>query len=155
MLYRHTQVNYIGFVAFAALALVFLAAVVGAPQTNMAAVIGFTAFFLMLGAVLLNFSRLTVTVDTEVITAAFGRGWPQREIQVDKVVSTNQVRNRWLDGFGVRSTNNGPLYNVWGLEAVQLRLDDNTLFQIGTDQPDVLQAAIDQARATPGHTTEG
>ena len=47
----------------------------------------------------------------------------------------------------MRRTRHGWLYNVWGRRAVELKLTDGSTFTIGSDQPEALLTAIEQARA--------
>ena len=42
----------------------------------------------------------------------------------------------------MRKIRNGWMYNVWGLDAVQLELQSGKSFRIGTDDPDGLVAAL-------------
>ena len=93
-------------------------------------------------------SRLEVTVDQDSVTAAFGFGRPHRVIQLDDVANVRQVRNNFWYGFGLRKVRNGWMYNVWGLDAVELELAGGDVFRIGTDEPEKLHAAITLALTT-------
>lgn len=88
-------------------------------------------------------SRLTVSVDTTEVRAVFGTRWPRRTLALGDIVSATPVRNRWYHGWGIRKVANGWMYNVWGLDAVELELTSGKVFRIGTDEPTVLAAAID------------
>lgn len=88
------------------------------------------------------FSRLTVAVADGEVSATFGLGRPHRAIPLSSVVGAKQVRNSWIQGWGVRSVSDGWMYNVWGLDAVELQLDTGKVFRIGTDDGDRLHAAI-------------
>jgi hypothetical protein len=55
------------------------------------------------------------------------------------------VTNPWYYGWGIRWTPKGPLYNVSGFEAVEIRMLSGKSFRIGTDEPDLLRQAIDKA----------
>ena len=52
------------------------------------------------------------------------------------------VRNKWIYGWGIRRLPGGWMYNVWGLDAIELDLVSGKRFRIGTDDPDGLLAAI-------------
>ncbi len=54
------------------------------------------------------------------------------------------VRNPWYYGWGIRLTPLGWLYNVSGLSAVDVVLEDGRHVQIGTDQPEALERALHQ-----------
>jgi hypothetical protein len=49
---------------------------------------------------------------------------------------------RWYHGWGIHLTMNGWLYNVSGFRAVAVRRSDGTSFQLGSDEPEVLLAAV-------------
>lgn len=100
------------------------------------------AFLVVLFFVVLLFSRLEVTVDSENVSAAFGFGWPKKAIPVVDVVAVREVRNNWWQGWGIRNISNGWMYNVWGLDAVELEMVDGKVFRIGTDDPQALSAAL-------------
>ena len=52
-------------------------------------------------------------------------------------------------GWGIRKVVGGWMFNVAGLDAVELGLSKGGLFRIGTDEPDQLLEAITQAQRTP------
>jgi hypothetical protein len=95
---------------------------------------------LILGAYL---SRLDVTVTDEEVVAAFGFGRPRRAFDLVDIREVRTVRNSWWNGWGVRKIRNGWMYNVWGLDAVELELTSGKVFRIGTDDPDGLVAALE------------
>jgi hypothetical protein len=59
-----------------------------------------------------------------------------------EVVGFRVVRNKWYHGWGVRKIPGGWMYNVWGLDAVELELASGKKFRIGTDEPQDLAAAL-------------
>ncbi len=90
----------------------------------------------------LTLGRLTVEVRVDHVRVAFGAGWPARTIRFEDIVSVVAVRNSWWYGWGIRWIPGGRLWNVWGLDAVELRLTSGKRFRIGTDEPDALLAAL-------------
>jgi len=52
------------------------------------------------------------------------------------------VRNSWLQGFGIRMAPGFRLYNVSGLDAVDLQLKSGEIRRIGTDDPQGLLSAL-------------
>lgn len=96
----------------------------------------------LIGVVVLLFSRLTVSVDDTNIEAAFGLGWPMKVIAHTDVTEAVTVRNKWWYGLGIRLIPDGWMYNVWGLDAVELSLTSGKKFRIGTAEPDDLLAVI-------------
>jgi len=55
------------------------------------------------------------------------------------------VRNKWWNGLGIRKGPGFWLYNVAGLDAVELRLRSGEVRRIGTDDPQGLAAALKAA----------
>ena len=91
------------------------------------------------------FSSLTVIVDANEVRWYFGPGaWDYRVARSD-IVSARPVRNSWVNGFGVRMAPGFRLYNVSGLDAVELKLKDGNIRRIGTDDPAGLAAALQMA----------
>jgi hypothetical protein len=93
------------------------------------------------------FHSLTVEVTSARIQVAFGPGWIRWRFAVAEVADAQRVRNRWYYGWGIRLTPHGWLYNVSGLDAVQVRMKSGKRFRIGTDDPDRLLDAIRVASA--------
>jgi len=141
MEYRHTQW---GFLAIPTLLL--FAVVIPITASDDETTVAITALLIvstiaLLGIVLL-FSRLEVTVSDGRIVTAFGFGRPHREIDLADVTAVRQVRNTWIQGTGIRKISGGWMYNVWGLDAVEVDLSSGNVFRIGTDDPENLLATI-------------
>ncbi len=94
---------------------------------------------------LLLFSILTVKVDGEEVSVRFGVGLIRKRFPLSEIESPSAVRNPWYYGWGLRRTPIGWLYNVSGLEAVEITLKDGRKIRIGTDDPTGLDAAIGAA----------
>ena len=92
---------------------------------------------------LASFGSLSVRVDEDAVTLRFGVGLIRRAISLDRVEAAARVRNRWWYGWGIRLTPHGWLWNVAGLDAVELRLAGGGVFRIGTDDPEGLLAALE------------
>jgi hypothetical protein len=88
------------------------------------------------------FSSLTVIVDDEEVRWYFGPGAWSYRIARDDIESARPVRNNWLNGFGIRTGPRFRLYNVSGLDAVELKLKGGEIRRIGTDDPTGLAAAL-------------
>lgn len=88
------------------------------------------------------FHSLTVRVSQNEISLSFGVGLIQKAFLTDEVESATAVRNRWYYGLGIKKIPGGWLFNVSGLDAVELRMRNGKLYRIGTDQPEELLAAI-------------
>ncbi len=103
----------------------------------------------------LLFCKLTVVVDDRSVKASFGPGVIKKSIPLDDIESCGAVRNRWWYGWGIHWTPKGWLYNVSGMEAVELRLKNGKRIRIGTDEPRELEEFIKgkMAKTTETKTT--
>mgnify|MGYP003573485218 CR=1 FL=1 len=144
--YRSTQATYFALAVLAVLAVAAGVWTASAEEIDAGAVIA----WIVLGLVAVMaaiFSRLTVMVGKGQVLAQFGPGRPSRRYRLSEVTSVEVVRNKWWYGWGVRWIPGGSMYNVWGLDAVELRLESGKVFRIGTDEPERLRAAIEAERA--------
>ena len=140
MRYSHTQ-RAPAFFQFGVIALLVLTAgITVVADGAVGAVVGL--MLVVIALLVLVFSRLTVEVNDDGLQASFGRGWPRRTARFDESATARVVRNRWWYGFGIRWIPGGILWNVWGLDAVELDLTDGKKLRIGTDEPDALLAAL-------------
>ncbi len=88
------------------------------------------------------FSSLTVRVDDSEVHWYFGPGaWTYRMPLAD-IAAARAVRNSWVNGFGIRMGPGFRLYNVSGLDAVELQLKNGEVRRIGTDDAPGLAAAL-------------
>jgi hypothetical protein len=144
-LYRHTQVGWTLIVLVVAVVLAELTIVAfGAPQRTLALALS-GALVAVVAVMLALFSTLTVAVDDRAVRLWFGLGSLRREVMLADVTYARKVRNHWYAGWGVRIIPRGRLYNVGGLDAVELEMDNGRVVRVGTDQPDALLAAVNAA----------
>lgn len=141
-LYDHTQRGLVIIGAITAVIIIILASM------YLFGIVWVTIFVLgIMIIVLAIFSTLTVSVGEGTLRIRFGpvglirKSWPLAEI-----ASVTTVTNPWYYGWGIHWTPNGPLYNVSGFGAVEVRLLSGKTFRIGTDEPEVLRSSIEQAR---------
>jgi hypothetical protein len=142
MQYEHTQVGYVtGGATLAALPLIYYAFTV---ENGELGTFGYT----MLGAfglLAVLFSSLTVQVTDRELTFYFGPGFWERRFDLDTIEHVETVRNSPLYGWGIRYTRHGWLYNVSGLQAVEVTIRGEEQFRIGTDEPEQLKTALERA----------
>lgn len=145
MYYRHTQwgslVLLISLV-LGALALIGIVNIAGGLVTS---TIPVTVLVVVL-ALMAVFSRLTVEVTDTQLRLWFGWRVVQRTFPISEITGASVVRNRWWYGWGIRLTPHGWLFNVSGLDAVEIALRNGRHYRIGTDEPHELLNAIDGAR---------
>lgn len=146
--YRHTQIAWTLIVLVAAVVLAELAIVTfGAPQGTLSLALS-GAVVAVAVVMLALFSTLTVMVDDRAVRLWFGFGSLRREVMLADVTAARRVRNHWYAGWGVRVIPGGRLYNVGGLDAVELEMDTGRVVRVGTDQPDALLAVVTAALDT-------
>jgi hypothetical protein len=141
--YAHTQVGWMPLLAMfgALLALGASARHLGlGANRNGALMLTMGAFLLIIPL----FGWLTVTVDGGALTARFGIGLFRKRIPLRAIRGAAPVRNKWYYGWGVRLGPWGWMYNVSGLDAVEIELQDGGRFRLGTDEPEELERAIRQ-----------
>lgn len=142
MHYKHTQIGYVTGTALAVGALIAYAAFWAEGELGWGGLLMVGGF--LVGAVL--FSALTVVVTDEELRFSFGPGFWERRFAIGDIERVEVVRNSALDGWGIRYTHHGWLYNVSGLNAVELTIRGEGQIRIGTDEPETLKQAVDRAR---------
>jgi hypothetical protein len=148
--YRHTQVGWVtlgSILAGALLILVLLAGVRALPGA------AWPAGILVLVGLL--FATLTVEVDAQEIRVSFSGGIVHKRLALAQVRSCREVRNPWYYGWGIHKLRGGWIWNVSGLDAVEVVLADGAVWRIGTDEPAALAravaAALPRATGSPAH----
>jgi len=136
--YRHTQVGWAVILPILVVLGVTLGNLVLTP--NSAEIILWVT--ILLAVVLSLFATLTVTVTDDEVECRFGVGLIRRRIHLSQVQNAAVVRNKWYYGWGIRLTPGGWLWNVSGLDAVELTFKNGKKFRIGTDEPDRLLQAL-------------
>jgi len=136
MSYRHTQIGWVTLIVLGAVAAVAATVTASAPGP------GPSILVLILVILFLLFPTLSTRVEGRSLTVAFGPGVIRRTIDLADVREVRVVRNSWLSGWGIRWIGTGWMWNVSGLEAVELEYTDGGRFRIGTDEPEKLAAAV-------------
>lgn len=91
---------------------------------------------------LIIFPSLTVTGDDDLIEVRFGPGLIRKKFRLEEIESCRPVRNRWWYGWGIHKIPRGWLFNVSGLDAVELSMKNGRIYRIGTDEPQILNEFI-------------
>lgn len=95
------------------------------------------------------FFRLVTEVSSGSIKVHFGTGIIKKQISLDRVKEVKVVRNKWFYGWGIRFIINGWLWNIRGLDAIELTFKDkNSVFRIGSQEPEKLKDAIERQLKT-------
>jgi len=137
--YQHTQLGTLMLVTLVSGAIFFAAMAYTLPSPGRWAVLAGA-----LGLVVLAwlFSSLTVSVSENELQWRFGPGLLSYRMALADIAGVRVVRNSVLNGFGIRMRPGFRLYNVSGLEAVELRLKNGDIRRIGTDDSRGLAAAL-------------
>ena len=145
--YEHDQMAWtiLGILAFIMIAITLTFVFADAERESMA-VIG--TMFAILTLVGILFYRARITINSEKVRFRFGPGLISKSISISEIESCKPVRQSILNGFGIRLTRHGWLYNVSGLDAVEFKLRSGKKIRFGTDEPDRLCAAIKRVLAS-------
>ncbi len=137
MSYKHTQTGWIllGF----CVGVLLLSQLLPPARSSHNFLLPVVVLVLLLLVALMG--TLTVEVDDRAIRLRFGIGLVRKTFALADVASCQPVRNKWYWGWGIRLIpglgGRCPhcwLYNVSGLDAVELRMKDGKIFRIGTDE---------------------
>lgn len=93
------------------------------------------------------FSSMTIEVDGVSINWHFGPGLIRKSTPLSEVASCQTVKNPWWMGFGVHGFGTGWIYNVSGLLGVEIKLKGGASIRLGSDEPNYLASAINEALA--------
>jgi len=93
------------------------------------------------------FSSLTIEVADGRLSWHFGPGVLRKSVPVAAVAAAEPTTTMWWEGWGIHLTTRGWLYNVAGRRAVLFTRRDGTRFMLGSDEPEVLAAAVRRAGA--------
>ena len=138
--YEHTQVGYLIIVVMA-VAVVWIGIILAMAGINWIAM----GVLIIIAIALVLFSSLTVVIWEDDLEVRFGPGLIRKRFKLSEIESDKVVRNHWYYGCGIRFTPHGWLYNVSGFYAVEIKLRTGKKFRIGTDVPQELEVAIQQA----------
>lgn len=94
----------------------------------------------------LVFGRMTTEVHGDRLCWRFGwLPWPRWRVDLDDIIAVDAAQSRWTEGWGIRFTSDGMLYNASGTQAVRLTLRDGRHVRLGCQEPRLLIGAL-QAR---------
>ena len=81
---------------------------------------------------LLLFFQMRTSVDNKKIRISYGIGLI-KIIDIHNIERIEIVRNKWYYGLGIRIIKNGWLYNIQGLNAIELKMKNSkSIIRIGT-----------------------
>ena len=122
-----------------------------APSVDSGANFAITATMALILLILASFSTLTVSIDERYLRARFGYGIFRKKFLLEEIVSAKTVKNHWYYGWGIRVWF-WPymwIFNVSGLDAVEITLRNGKIYRIGSDMPEELNAALNKIIQKP------
>lgn len=138
--YRHTQVGQLlRWVSFLPAAGLAIAGRFAEEPTFLLPIV------LVIGGVGWVFSSLTIEVTEADLIWFFDSGFWRNSVKRADIVSAIPARDKWWWGWGVRRTPRGWLYNVAGLESVEITLSDGGALRLGTNEAPALAKALSAA----------
>jgi hypothetical protein len=96
-------------------------------------------------AILINFYKLTIVIDSEKITAIFGVGLLKKIIKLNAIKSIENYKIPWYTGIGIRLTPKGWLWNVKTGNAILLKSKTKT-FLVGSNEVEKLIKIINEIK---------
>lgn len=88
------------------------------------------------------FSSILITINKQQIKWHFGPGIWRKTINLADIEKYRKVRNKWWYGWGIRRYKSGWLYNVSGLNAIEITLKSGKQLRLGTNEPEKLYKSI-------------
>ena len=141
--YRHTQYSILNLVLLGIPVVLcgYLFVAIESPPANWICLGGALLFVLLV----FLFHSLTIEVDSETVRLHFGTGIIRKSWPIADCTSACHVRTALWEGWGIRLTSRGWLYNVSIPDAIMIRLADGTAVQLGSDEPGALLDALERA----------
>ena len=101
------------------------------------------------GVVLVVVGCLSIHVDDVDLRWHFGLlGWPRWRVPLAEISHVERCQSHWTEGWGIRLTTQGMLYNAAGFGAVAVTRIDGRRFRLGSAEPDQLYAHLQQRIAS-------
>jgi hypothetical protein len=95
--------------------------------------------------ILVNFYKLTIVIDSEKITAAFGIGFLKKTMKLNEIKSIENYKIPWYTGIGIRLTPKGWLWNVKTGNAILLKSKTKT-FLVGSNEVEKLIKIVNEIK---------
>ena len=146
LIYQHTQTGTPARLALGGMAAISFLLPTILPGNPTWLFWGFGLLGIALWISLLLFHSLRVWVSEEELGLSFGVGLVRKKIPLSEMTSAKRVKTTWLNGWGIHLTPHGWLYNISGFDAIELGLGEKKRVLIGTDDPEGLLQALQQAK---------
>jgi len=115
--------------------------IIGLNDLTPVGILSFVALIMII--CLLIFYKLTIYIDNANLRFKLGIGLISKKYLISDIKSCKPVRNNPLSGIGIRKIPGGWLYNVSGLNAIELTFkNQKSIVRVGTNQPDDIAEVI-------------
>ena len=138
--YKHTQIGYFLLTAYGAVILILIPLFL-ITNLKLPALIGLIIMLIVVGL----FATLTVEICDQKIKIQFGLGAIRKEFPIIDIETFRVVKNPWYYGWGIRYTPRGWIFRVSGNSGIEIQMKSGKLYQVGTDEPQELVEALNQA----------
>ena len=135
-----------GFVTLVTIPLCMVAVLFFNSLTNALPAAALGAFFGVFTIVLIIFSSMTIEVNENEVSWFFGPGVLRKTILLEELGACRKVKNPLWMGFGIHAYGTGWIYNISGLLGVEIELKSGAFIRLGTNQPNYLVQAIEDAK---------
>ena len=139
MIYDHTQKS----IGITTTSLVIAGLILTALAFYTGLSLLFSLVFIITLLIILIFTSLTIQICNGQLSWYFGPGFWKKEIELREIVSVHTIRIKWYYGFGIRLIPTGWMYNVSGLDAVQIKLKNSKIITLGKDEPEKLLNSLE------------
>lgn len=140
--YKHKQWGFATLIIIPLIA----AAILGINDVAPLPAAGIGMLFGLLTLVAITFSSMTIEVNESEISWYFGPGLFKKNLPLEEVGQCKKVKNPLWMGIGIHAYGTGWIYNVSGLLGVEIELKGGAFIRLGTDQPNHLVQAIEDAK---------
>lgn len=148
MKYQHTQIGHLMIIVTFSVLLLFtwlyITASLEPASIDSGPNLAITSIMTLVILILISFTSLQVSVDGSYLKIKFGYGIFQKKFSLYDIVSAKVVKNKWYYGWGIRVWfwPKMWIYNVSGFDAVEIKLKNNKIYRIGSDESQKLESAI-------------
>lgn len=143
--YKHTQVGYLMLIVTVVLTVFYVWLYKIIPRGEVPP--GIILIMVLILLLLASFSTLMVSIDEKNLRVKFGFGIYTKKFPLSEILSAQTAKNHWYFGWGIRVWlwPKMIIYNVSGFDAVEIKMKNGKIYRIGTDVPQELERAINQA----------
>lgn len=149
--YKHTQIGYLMIIVNLSVLILFtwvqITARAEPPSVDSGTNFAVTSIMFLILFILASFTTLTTSINEEYLKIKFGYGIFKKTFPLKEIVSVRKVKNPWYCGWGIRFClwPKMWIYNVSGFDAVEIKMKNQKIYRIGTDNPDELETETKKA----------